>query len=106
MSQSNHKGTYKILELEKKVAEDKYKQRDFLEDLYKKPDGKKRLQRYLLKHQDPLQIKKIAKRNHENTRPEKRLSQPGLVAKAPKFLNCQDYIKFKTKVFREDWRPI
>ena len=54
MGQSAHKGTYKILELEKKVSEDKYKQRDFLENLYKKPDGKKRLQGFLLKHQDPL----------------------------------------------------
>ena len=33
MGQSAHKGTYKILELEKKVSEDKYKQREFLENL-------------------------------------------------------------------------
>jgi hypothetical protein len=74
MAQFVHKGTYKVLELEKKAAEDKYLQRDFLEELYQKPDGKNKLNKIALEHKDPLQIKKIAERNHENTRPEKRLS--------------------------------
>ena len=43
IGQFNHKGAYKVLELEKKTTEDKYKQREFLEDLYKKNEGKKRL---------------------------------------------------------------
>ena len=28
------------------------------------------------------------------------------MAKTPKFLNMNDYVRFKTKVSREDWRPI
>ena len=74
MAQFVHKGTYKVLELEKKAAEDKYKQRDFLEELYQTPDGKNKLKKIAVEHKDSLQIKKIAERNHENTRPEKRLS--------------------------------
>jgi hypothetical protein len=37
MAQFIHKGNYKILELEKKASEDKYKQRDFLEGLNATP---------------------------------------------------------------------